>query len=149
MKKVFSILLIIMFGASYLSTIVPNSYAQATAPIPFRPGDTNIEKAIEESAEKIGTIEIGERVTGKETTLQKIPIFSIKTSGIRFVITALFFIAAPIALIVIVYSAVRLIIKPEDEELVSKMKRTLIYSSIGLLIMALAYAIVQNIITVF
>lgn len=110
-------------------------------PLPFRPYDPAAQSNVAGSNSEIQTQEI--------TQGQKVPVFMLQTSGMRFAITALFFIAAPLTLIMIVYSAIRLIVMAESEEEGSKVKRTLIFSAIGLLIMSLAYALVQNVIKVF
>ncbi len=109
-------------------------------PLPFRPYDPEAQSNVAGSNSEIQSQEIEG---------QKVPVFMIQTSGIKFAITALFFIAAPLTLIMIVYSAIRLIVKTESEEEGSRVKRTLIFSAIGLLIMSLAYALVQNVLKIF
>lgn len=113
-------------------------------PLPFSPTETeSLRKNIDDSLSEQGTV--------KKVTVagQEVPVFAMAYAGMRFIITALFFVAGPITLAVIVYSGVMLVIKADNEEEATKTRRTLIFSAIGLLVMALAYAIVQNIIKIF
>lgn len=128
-------------GSDTSATTPATPDAGLQVPLPFRPYDPAAQSNVAGSNSEIQTQEI--------TQGQKVPVFILQTSGMRFAITALFFIAAPLTLIMIVYSAIRLIVMAESEEEGSKVKRTLIFSAIGLLIMSLAYALVQNVIKVF
>ena len=120
------------------TTTDPDSRAQA--PLPFSP----TERAIDVLEENISSVDIGE-----SDWKQAVPVFDIATTGMRFVITAIFFTAGPIVLVMLVYSGIKLVVKPENEEEHARTKRTLIYSAIGMLVMAFSYAIVQNLIDLF
>lgn len=122
-------------------------------PLPFSPPETSTNDGdvgqdfIRQEIEASSGIE-GE-IRHVSIANQEVPIFQIAQTGMRFVISGLFFIAGPITLIMIVYSGIMLVVKAENEEESAKTRRTLIFSAIGLLIIAFAYAIVQNVIKIF
>ena len=121
----------------------------ALLPLPFSPSRTETKEIIGElKSEEMGKVEVGlEEQKGKWK--QDIPIFDLATAGMKFAITAIFFIAGPLVLIMLVYSGIKLVAMPENEEEQTRTKRTLIYSAIGLMVMAFSYAIVQNVIKIF
>ncbi len=110
-------------------------------PVPFKPIIESVPIDITSSEGKaLPQVKIGD---------QSVPIFDITTDGMRFIITVIFFIAGPLTLIMLVYSGIKLIVMPENEEEQARTKRTLIFSAIGLLVIAFSYALVQNILKIF
>lgn len=150
MKKIIAIMIafviIGLFGAQ-------NGYVYAQAEknptIPFVT-DKNLETApkLDPEIDNIKSKDIGDPFREGEDQL-RLPTFDIRTSGIRWALAALFFISTPLLFIMALYSGINMVIRPENEEVVAKSRRTLIFSALGLALMAFAYAIVQNVLNLF
>ena len=62
----------------------------------------------------------------------------------RFVVTPIFFLAGGIAVIVILYSAARIIVARGEEEGLTAAKNALLWAFVGLLLIIFAYTLVRN-----
>ena len=72
------------------------------------------------------------------------PIAALEGVMLNYVITPLFGLVAGVALVMVLYSAFRLVISRGEEEGITTAKTTLIWSAAGLALTLLAYTLVRN-----
>jgi hypothetical protein len=129
------------------SNVFAQEESQKTkAPVPFGTTDTVSEGEVkdafgQDTVSPSSNVPIGGDI--------KVPIINLQQAGIRWVLASMLYVAGPILLIIAVMAGVRLIILAEKEEERAKAHRTLLYAIIGLMVMSLAYAIIQNLIRIF
>ena len=73
------------------------------------------------------------------------PVEVVDSILLNYVVTPIFFLAGGVAIIVILYSAFRLVIARGEEEGVTAAKKALIWGIVGLGLVMLAFTIVSNI----
>jgi len=78
------------------------------------------------------------------TETGKDPVVLIESVFLNYVINTIFLLAGGVSVIVIMYSAGRIIIARGEEEGLTAAKNTLIWAFLGLLLIILAYTLVRN-----
>ncbi|MDP3975551.1 MAG: hypothetical protein Q8P95_01410 [bacterium] len=77
-------------------------------------------------------------------TDEKDPITAVEKVILNYVITPIFFLAGGVAVIMVLYSAFRILISRAEEDGLTAAKNTLIWSFLGLGLIMVAYTIVRN-----
>ena len=72
------------------------------------------------------------------------PVKLVETVLLKYVINPIFLISAGVAIIVIMYSAFRIIVARGEEEGITAAKNALIWAAAGLALVVMAYTIVNN-----